>query len=127
MNKRIYAIGRRNDIRPYLVGSDAFVFPSYREGFGMVLIEANAMGIPAISSNIIGCNEIIIKGENGDVVPPKNTNVLYEKMKEWANNPQKLKSMGSQARLLVEQRFDRAFVWKNALDEYLRLVYSCKK
>ncbi len=124
MNKRIYAIGRRNDIRPYLVGSDAFVFPSYREGFGMVLIEANAMGIPAISSNIIGCNEIIIKGENGDVVPSKNANILYEKMKEWVSNPLKLKSMGCQARLLVEQRYDRNVVWKNALNEYLRLVDS---
>lgn len=126
MNKHIYAIGRRNDIRPYLVGSDAFVFPSYREGFGMVLIEANAMGIPAISSNIIGCNEIIIKGENGDIIPPKNTNVLYDKMKEWASNPQKLKAMGTRARLLVEQRFDRTVVWKNALNEYLRLVDSYK-
>jgi glycosyltransferase involved in cell wall biosynthesis len=61
-----------------------------------------------------------------DIIPPKNTNVLYDKMKEWASNPQILKAMGARARLLVEQRFDRTVVWKNALNEYLRLVDSYK-
>lgn len=121
-NNRIYAIGRRKDVRPYLVGSDAFVFPSYREGFGMVLIEANAMGIPAICSDIIGCNEVIVSGKNGEIVPSKDEDSLFEKMKEWIDNPQLVKNMSNEARLLVEQRYDRKDVWKNALDVYLKLV-----
>lgn len=121
-NARIHAIGRRSDVRPYLLGSDAFVFPSYREGFGMVLIEANAMGIPAISSDIIGCNEVIVPGENGDIIPAKDAEALYSKMKEWVTDPEKLKKMSAKSRELVKTRFDRKVVWKNALKEYLRLI-----
>ena len=121
-NVRIHAIGRRSDVRPYLLGADAFVFPSYREGFGMVLIEANAMGIPAISSDIIGCNEVIIPGENGDIIPAKDEEALYSKMKEWVEDPDKVSEMAAKARELVVARFDRRVVWKNALDEYQRLV-----
>ena len=121
-NARIHAIGRRSDVRPYLLGADAFVFPSYREGFGMVLIEANAMGIPAISSDIIGCNEVIIPDENGDIIPAKDAEALYSKMKEWVENPEKVKMMSAKSRELVKTRFDRKVVWKNALDEYQRLV-----
>lgn len=121
-NARIHAIGRRSDVRPYLLGADAFVFPSYREGFGMVLIEANAMGIPAISSDIIGCNEVIIPGENGEIIPVKDEKALYAKMKAWVKAPDKVSEMAAKARELVVARFDRRVVWKNALDEYQRLV-----
>lgn len=121
-NDHIHAIGRRSDVRPYLKDADAFVFPSYREGFGMVLIEANAMGIPAISSDIIGCNEIIIPDENGEIIPVKDEEALYAKMKAWVEAPDKVNEMAAKSRDLVKIRFDRKEVWKNALDEYLRLV-----
>ena len=121
-NERVYAIGKRSDVRPYLLGADAFVFPSYREGFGMVLVEANAMGLPAISSDIIGCNEIILRGKNGELIPPRDTEILYSKMKEWVDHPQMVKGMSSNARFFVKQRFDKEVVWENTLKEYLRLV-----
>lgn len=121
-NEHIHAIGRRNDIRPYLLDANAFVFPSYREGFGMVLIEANAMGVPAISSDIIGCNEVVLPGENGELIPARNTDALYAKMKEWVDARQKVVDMSAKCRRLVEQRFDRRMVWKNALEEYQRLL-----
>lgn len=120
-NKHIHPIGRRTDVRPYLKDADAFVFPSYREGFGMVLIEANAMGTPAISSDIIGCNEIIIEGENGVLIPSKDADALYIKMKEWLENPVSVKKMSAVCRKSIVQRFNRAEVWKLYLDEYLRL------
>ena len=121
-NNHIHAIGRRSDVRPYLKDADAFVFPSYREGFGMVLIEANAMGVPAISSDIIGCNEIIVPSENGEIIPVKDEEALYMKMKAWVEAPEKVKMMSTKSRALVMTRFDRKVVWKKALDEYLRLV-----
>lgn len=120
-NKHIHAIGERADVRPYLKDADAFVFPSYREGFGMVLIEANAMGTPAISSDIIGCNEIIIEGENGALIPSKDADALYIKMKEWLENPVSVKKMSAVCRKSIVQRFNCAEVWKLYLDEYLRL------
>ena len=121
-NKRIHAIGRRSDVRPYLKDADAFVFPSYREGFGMVLIEANAMGTPAISSNIIGCNEIIIEGENGTLIPSKDEESLYEKMKEWLLHTDNVRRMSCMCRKSTVERFDRTKVWKLYIDEYLRLI-----
>lgn len=121
-NKRIHAIGRRTDVRPYLKDADAFVFPSYREGFGMVLIEANAMGTPAISSDIIGCNEIILEGENGTLIPSKNEEALYVKMKEWVEYPEEVKRMSDSCRKSIVERYNRSDVWKLYLEEYLRLT-----
>lgn len=121
-NKRIHAIGRRSDVRPYLKDADAFVFPSYREGFGMVLIEANAMGTPAISSDIIGCNEIIIEGENGTLIPSKDEESLYKTMKEWLLHTDDLRLMSCMCRKSIVERFDRNKVWKLYRDEYLRLI-----
>ena len=121
-NGNIHAIGRRNDVRPYLADADAFVLPSYREGFGMVLIEANAMDVPAISTDIIGCNEVVLPRENGELVPARDADGLYAKMKEWIDSPQKVKDMAQNCRKLVEQRFDRKMVWKTSLEEYQRLV-----
>lgn len=121
-NEHIHAIGRRSDVRPYLKDADAFVFPSYREGFGMVLIEANAMGTPAISSDIIGCNEIIIEGENGTLIPSRDEESLYIKMKDWLLHPDEVRQMSCMSRRCVVERFERPTVWKLYRDEYLRLI-----
>lgn len=115
----IHAVGNKQDIRPYLMAANAFVFPSYREGFGMVLIEAGAMGLPCISSDIIGCNEIIVSSKNGDLVPPRNQDALYKKMQEWINNPEKVKAMSSVARKMVVERYEQKKVWTLLLKEYL--------
>jgi glycosyltransferase involved in cell wall biosynthesis len=120
-NGNIHAVGLQKDIRPYLLNSDAFLLPSYREGFGMVLIEAGAMGLPCITTDISGCNEIIIQGENGEIVPPRDEKALYEKMKEWVEQPEKVAEMGSKARVLVESRFEQKMVWNALLEEYRRL------
>ena len=121
-NKRIHAVGKQADIRPYLLAADSMVFPSYREGFGMVLIEAAAMGIPAISSNIIGCNEIIIDGINGKLIPSKSIDSLYKEM-EWfyKHKDTVIKEMKNRARELVESRYEQKKVWSLLLAEYQRL------
>src|SRR5690606_26093860 len=73
-------VGYQGDVRPYLAVSNVFVFPSYREGFPNVVMQAGAMGLPCIVSNINGCNEIIEEGLNGLIVPVKNSQMLQEKM-----------------------------------------------
>lgn len=121
-NTNIHAVGAKDDVRPYLLGANAFVFPSYREGFGMVLIEAGAMGLPCISSDIIGCNEIIRSNENGELIPPRNAEAIYVKMKDWVENPENVKRMGLNARRLVEERYEQKKVWNALLAEYTRLI-----
>ena len=104
-NKHIYAVGRQNDVRPYLAASDAFVLPSYREGVGMVLLEANAMGVPCIASDIIGCNDVVTVGGNGELVQPRRADALYQKMKDWVEHREYVAARG--CRNYVISRYSR--------------------
>ena len=110
-NTNIHAVGCQKDVRPYLKASNAFVLPSYREGFGMVLVEAGAMGLPCITTNITGCNEIIVPGDNGDIVEPRSADELYRTMKNWYENSTMVKSMAQNARRMVEERYECHQVW----------------
>lgn len=120
-NNRIHAVGKKMDIRPYLAIANVMTFPSYREGFGMVLIEAAAMNVPAISSNIIGCNEIIEDGVNGKLIPTKDYDALYRMMKWFYEHQEQVKLMSDNARKIVVERYERKKVWNLLLSEYKKL------
>jgi glycosyltransferase involved in cell wall biosynthesis len=79
-NKRIICLGFIEDVRLVLKLTNVLVLPSYREGFPNVLLQSLSMGVPAIATNINGCNEIIIHNHNGWLVEPKNYNDLSSKM-----------------------------------------------
>ena len=90
--------------------SDAFVMPSYREGFPNTVMEAGAMGLPSVVTDINGSREIIIHGENGLIVPSKNIEALYEAMKQMIVDTSVRKEMASKARPLIDSRFEKSFV-----------------
>lgn len=118
-NPRIHMMGLQLDVRPYIAISDAFILPSYREGFGQVLVEACSLGIPCITTNITGCNEVIQDGINGKIIPPRDEKALYDMMKwfyEHRNN--EVKMMAKNARLMVIERYDQHKVWEALLKEY---------
>lgn len=117
-NRHIIELGHQDDIRPYLALSDVLVLPSYREGVGQVLLEAGCMDVPCIASDIIGCNEVIVPGVNGDLIPPQNEKALYLKMKEWVENPQTLKKMADLCRASIVERFAKERVWGAYMEEY---------
>lgn len=117
----IHTVGRQNDIRPFLNASDTLVLPSYREGFGMVLIEAGAMGLPCITTDISGCNEIIINNVNGIIIPPKDEKKLYEAMLSFLNNPQEVDRLANNSRKMIVDRYEQHVVWDALLKEYKRL------
>lgn len=116
-DSNIEAVGQQNDVRPWMSAADALVFPSYREGFPNVVIEAGAMGIPAIVTDINGSREIIIEGENGLIIPPRNADALYAAMKEMVINSALRESMASNARKLVADRYEQGYV-RRCLKEY---------
>ena len=120
-HQAIEAVGEQEDVRPWLAASDVLVFPSYREGFPNVVIEAGAMGLPSIVSNINGCNEIIIPDENGVIIPPRDTNALYEAMLEMHKNEARRKEMAANSRQLVASRFDCKIVRKALYEFYASL------
>ena len=90
-NEAIIAWGFQMDVRSFFAAADALVFPSYREGFPNVVLQAGAMELPSIVTDISGCNEIIQDGVNGRIIPPRDEAALYEigmmKSKRWLNVP----------------------------------------
>jgi glycosyltransferase involved in cell wall biosynthesis len=120
-NNSIITAGFQRDIRPYLAIADALIFPSYREGFPNVVMQAGAMGLPSIVTDINGCNEIIVVGENGTIIPVKNTAALIEKMEFLMTNENYFKKLKSNAREMIVSRYEQQIVWKALLEEYKNL------
>ena len=120
-NENIIEVGFQKDIRPYLAITDAFTFPSYREGFPNVVLQANAMGIPCIVSNINGSNEIIKEGNNGIIVPLKDAETLHQKMMLLLENPNQLKWSETNIRKAITSTFERKVFWNLLLEEYKTL------
>lgn len=112
----------QKDIRPFLVASDALAFPSYREGFPNVVIQAGAMGLPSIVTDINGCNEIIEQNKNGVIIEPQNEKSLYWAMEDFLLYPEKVKAMAQNCRKMMAERFDQNIVWTALLDEYKTLL-----
>lgn len=121
-NSSVIMPGFQSDIRPWVMSSDVFVFPSYREGFPNVVMQASLLEVPTIVSDINGCNEIITNGQTGLVVPPKNAAALYIAMNSLANNPAMRKLLASSARDFVSRHFKREEVWKALYREYCDLL-----
>lgn len=120
-NENLIEVGFQNDIRPYLSIAHVFTFPSYREGFPNVVLQANAMGIPCIVSDINGCNEIISSGDNGLIIPSKNSSILQEKMELISTDPNQIKLNKTEIRALIKTKFERKVFWHLLLDEYKAL------
>lgn len=122
-NEAIKAVGQQDDVRPWMLASDAFVFPSYREGFPNVVIEAGAMGLPSIVTDINGSREIIINGENGIIIPSKDSDSLYKAMKMFVENPELVKKYSQNARSLIAFRFEQSYV-RQCLKEYYKEILT---
>lgn len=126
-NDNITFVGFQRDVRPYFAISDALTFPSYREGFPNVVMQAGAMGLPSIVSDINGCNEIVIDGENGIIIPPKKTDVLYNAMLRFVQDKELLSKLKSNARRMIVERYEQQVVWNAILTEYKQLEERCTK
>src|SRR3546814_749553 len=117
----IISLGYQQDVRLFFFISDALVFPSYCEGFPNVVMQAGAMGLPAIVSDINGCNEIVINGENGIVIPPKNSRALSDAMIRIVDDIAFARKMKIKARPMVLGRYVQKEMWNAILTEYKRL------
>lgn len=121
-NPAIEAVGRQNDVRPWLAASDVFVFPSYREGFPNVVIEAGAMGLPSIVTDINGSREIIRDSENGIIIPSHSADALYQTMVTMFNDSKTRHSMSANARPLIASRYEQSYVRRCLKDFYIQIL-----
>lgn len=120
-NVRIIEHGAQKDVRPFLSAADIFVLPSYREGFPNVVLEASAMGLPCIVSDVNGATDAIQNGVNGLIIPKRDSEALYNAMQKLVSDKEQRKSMASVARNLVSERFNRRDVWQATLEMYKNL------
>lgn len=118
----IEAVGSQKDVRPFYEQSDVLVFPSYREGFPNVVIEAGAMDLPSIVTDINGSREIIVDQENGLIVPPCDEDALYSAMEWMFNHSEERKRMGLKSRKMVANRFEQGFVRQCLKDYYKEIL-----
>ncbi|HTO15989.1 MAG TPA: glycosyltransferase family 4 protein [Edaphocola sp.] len=121
-NKKIIPVGFQKDVRPYFAISDALTFPSYREGFPNVVMQAGAMGLPSIVSNINGCNEIIINEENGIIIPSKDVFSLKTAMTTLLSDKKLYQALKENSREMIVSRYNQIVIWNSLLKEYQELI-----
>lgn len=119
-NPAIEAVGAKygDELLAYYAASDCFVLPSYREGFPNAVLEAGAMSLPCIVTDINGSREIIVEGENGTIVPSKDVNALYDAMSRIVREKDWRYKMAGNARKMIADRFEQGFVRKCLYDFY---------
>ena len=109
-------LGVSDDVRQHIASADCIVLPSYREGTPRTLLEAAAMGKPIITTNVVGCKEVVEHGVNGFLCEVKNAQDLALKMKEMLElSDDQRNLMGQNGRLRVESEFDEQIVIQNYL------------
>lgn len=112
-------LGFHSNVIEYINKADCIILPSYHEGMSRVLMEALALSKPIITSNIPGCKETVIEGENGFLCEPRNSQSLIDAVEMFLNlTPEQRELMGKRSREYAERRFDV----KNIINVYDALI-----
>jgi glycosyltransferase involved in cell wall biosynthesis len=115
-------LGIRQDMPELYALMDCFVLPSYREGFPCSPMEASAMGVPCVVTDIRGCREAVEHGRNGLLVPLGDVPALAEAIVELLTDQEKAARMGAEGRRMALERFDERLVFERVKAEYARLL-----
>lgn len=121
-NKNIIMCNSVPDIERYYSALDVLLLPSYREGFGMVIAEAAAMGVPAIVSNIPGPVDVIDVGKTAFTVEARNTNDLRKKMLKFLDNPYMARDMSDNCVEFIKNKFDSEILCEKIIERKEKLV-----
>jgi glycosyltransferase involved in cell wall biosynthesis len=117
----VISLGYLDDVRLPLLASDVFVFPSYREGFPNVVMQAMCMGVPCIVSDINGCNELVEDGRTGLIIPVKDTEALKTAMLNMMEKEDERLCFAKRALENVRKNYEQQHVWELLLEEYRSL------
>ncbi|AQQ71502.1 N,N'-diacetylbacillosaminyl-diphospho-undecaprenol alpha-1,3-N-acetylgalactosaminyltransferase [Limihaloglobus sulfuriphilus] len=123
---RIIHLGWQTEPEKYLAAMDFFVLPTYREGFGVVNIEASAMGLPVISTDVPGPQESIVNGETGILVPAREVSPLVSAMKDLLERPLYVKKLGFAGRKRVQEFYEQKKLWNLIIEHKLSLLEKAK-
>ena len=120
-DENVFSLGFQKDIRPFLAIADVFLFPSHREGFPNVLLQAASMSLPLISTEVNGANEVINDGVNGFLIPIGDYKSLLAKMLFFWQNKDQISIMGQKCREKAVNYFKQEDVWNEILNTYNNL------
>jgi glycosyltransferase involved in cell wall biosynthesis len=122
VSSKIFFVDYTDSPQNYMNAADVFCLPSYREGFGSVIIEAAAVGIPAIGSNIYGIVDAIVDGKTGLLHEVKNINDIAAKMIHLVDNAQQRKKMGQEAKKRAHKNFSMEILSAALLKQYKTIL-----
>ena len=108
-------LGHLNDVRPALAQASVVVLPSYREGTPRSVLEGMAMGRAIITTDAPGCRETVRSGLNGILVPPRDTEALFDAMMALAGNNRMVKNMGRASRQIAEEKYEGKSVARDTM------------
>ena len=120
-------VGHVDDHEVYLAITDVLCLPSYREGFGSIVIDAAAMGVPTIGSRIPGLTDSVEDGETGILFPVGDVDALVQRMTHFIENPQVCQEMGNKAKLRVGEFFSADRLYTSLKQFYLELASDNSK
>lgn len=119
---RVIYSGFTNEVEKYLSAMDTYLLPSYREGFGMGVVEAEAMGVPAIVTNIPGPTDAVLDGKTGLIVEKKNVNDLFAAMEKLMTDKDLRNSCSECARVYVSENFEQKTFLVEVLKDRKKLL-----
>ncbi len=122
INPSILHVNWTNQVEYYMQLADLFVFPSHREGFPNVLLQAGAMGLPVICSHITGNIDIVTNNETGLIFDKGNEEQLLKLLQYALDNPQQMQIMANQLQNVIKENYRRENIWQNMLEAYKSLV-----
>jgi glycosyltransferase involved in cell wall biosynthesis len=121
-NQNIHVVGFSPEPEKYMAIAEVFCLPSYREGFGSVVIEAAAMGMPSVASSVIGLMDAVVDGATGLLVPAKDVYALKQALMRMLTEPNMRRRMGHAARKRAVRGFDSKIINQLMVEEYKKLV-----
>lgn len=122
IEESVIFLGERTDVEELYAVMDVFVLPSFREGLGLSILEASAMKLPVVASDIRGCRDGVENGVTGFLVPSNNPERLAEALIRILKNPQEAKSMGEAGRRRVEKEFNEEVIFARTVKQYRNLI-----
>lgn len=121
-SEKVHFVGYTGTPERYMAAADVFCLPSYREGFGIVVIEAASVGIPSIASRIYGVTDTIDDGITGFLFTPGNAGELAGKMRQYLESPSLMQKMGAAARKRTLNLYSKDRVTEAMLGFYQRIL-----
>jgi len=122
--QNIHILGYQSSPEHWLAVTDIFCIPSYREGFGNVVIEAGAMGVPTVGTEISGLRDAVVNNVTGILVPPKNVEALTIALRKLIEDKKLRSLLGQNACIRAQKYFDSCVISDLLIKDYLKMVQA---